>query len=190
MASRALQSSESREKKNRELLTIGRVRAPYGVKGWIHLTSSTEPAQNIFKYTPWWLKTRHGVKRVEIEEFRDGSKGYVVKFKNVHTRDDVEVLVNSDICVEPHCLPDAQDGEYYWKDLIGLDVITHFDRQELLLGQVVHLMETGSNDVLVVKPCDGSIDDRERLVPFIIDQFVIAVDSDNQQVMVDWDPSF
>ncbi|HAF90280.1 MAG TPA: 16S rRNA processing protein RimM, partial [Pseudomonas sp.] len=79
-----------------------------------------------------------------------------------------------------------EEGEYYWHQLQGLKVI---DALGQLLGVVDHLLETGANDVLVVKPCVGSLDDRERLLPYT-DQCVQQIDLVAGEMRVDWDADF
>lgn len=78
-------------------------------------------------------------------------------------------------------LPAPGAGEYYWNDLEGLEVR---NLQGESLGVVDHLMETGANDVLVVRG------ERERLIPFLQGQVVISVDLDEQRIQVDWDKDF
>jgi 16S rRNA processing protein RimM len=83
-------------------------------------------------------------------------------------------------------LPDLTEDEYYWYQLQGLSVI---DQLGQLLGTIDHLLETGANDVMVVKPCQGSLDDRERLLPYTA-QCVLAVDLDAGEMRVEWDADF
>ena len=83
-------------------------------------------------------------------------------------------------------MPDLAEDDYYWYQLQGLKVI---DLQEQLLGTVDHLLETGANDVMVVKPCAGSLDDRERLLPYTA-QCVLKVDLAAGEMRVDWDADF
>jgi 16S rRNA processing protein RimM len=78
-------------------------------------------------------------------------------------------------------MPDPAPGEYYWNDLLGLTVVT---LQNEPLGKVDHLLETGANDVLVVSG------DRERLIPFVLDDVVKRVDLDAGVIQVDWDKEF
>lgn len=91
-----------------------------------------------------------------------------------------------EICVPRSELPDLDEGEFYWHQLQGLRVI---DQNDQLLGQVDHLFETGANDVLVVKPCEGSLDERERLLPYT-DQCVLGIDLEQGEMRVDWDADF
>jgi 16S rRNA processing protein RimM len=84
-------------------------------------------------------------------------------------------------------LPDLEAGEYYWSQLENLLVYTE---SGVLLGRVSHLMETGANDVLVVKGTAESIDREQRLIPWLPDQVVKEVDLDSGLMRVDWDPDF
>ena len=87
-------------------------------------------------------------------------------------------------------MPELGEGEYYWRQLEGLKVVVRGDAGEQLLGRVDHLLETGANDVLAVVPCEGSIDQRERLVPWLPERVVMNVDLDAGVIRVDWDPAF
>lgn len=91
-----------------------------------------------------------------------------------------------DIAVSRAELPSLEQGEYYWHQLEGLTVAS----RGAILGEVDHLLETGANDVLVVKPCEGSIDARERLIPWVRGHYVLSVDLDRGVIEVDWDPEF
>ena len=91
--------------------------------------------------------------------------------------------MKTEIAINREQLPRPEAGEYYWQDLTGLQVRTVNDVD---LGKVTGLMETGANDVLVVKAEDG----RERLIPFIREQVVTQVDLEAGTMTVDWDPEF
>lgn len=176
------------EKSN--LVNVGRLTAVYGIKGWLKVHSYTEPAENLFDYHPWLLKTAHGIKQVEIDEVRPHGDAFVVHLVGVDDRDQAAGYAAVDIAVNKDQLPELDDGEYYWSQLEGLRVITEFQGAEKDLGKVLKLFETGANDVLVVQGDDQSIDQRERLVPYVPDQFVLSVDLEKGQIRVDWDPEF
>jgi len=89
--------------------------------------------------------------------------------------------MGSEIGIRRDQLPDTAPGVYYWGDLQGLEVVTGDGES---LGTVDHLIETGANDVLVVKG------DRERLIPFVLQQVVTRVDLDTGTIQVDWDKDF
>ena len=99
----------------------------------------------------------------------------------------VKEICGMDIYIDAKDLPKLEDGEFYWSQLEGLKVIT---KEGVLLGKVSQLMETGANDVLVVRGCEGSYDREERLIPYVPDQFVLNIDLDKQEMVVDWDPDF
>ncbi len=172
------------------LVNVGRLTAVYGIKGWLKVHSYTEPAENLFDYQPWLLKTAHGIKQVEIDEVRPHGDAFVVHLVGVDDRDQAAAFTAVDIAVNRDQLPELDEGEYYWSQLEGLRVITEYQGIEKDLGKVVKLFETGANDVLVVQGDEGSVDQRERLIPYVPDQFVLSIDLDKREIKVDWDPEF
>lgn len=178
----------SSEKSN--LVNVGRLTSVYGVKGWLKVHSYTDPAENLFEYHPWLLKTVHGVKQVEIDEVRPHGDAFVVHIVGIDDRDVAAVYTSVDIAVSHDVLPTLGEGEFYWSQLEGLAVITQYEGIEKRLGRVSKIFETGANDVLVVAPDDQSIDKRERLIPYVPEQFVLSVNLDVGEIRVDWDPEF
>ena len=172
------------------LVSVGRITSVFGVQGWVKIHSFTEPGDNLFEYAPWWLKTAHGVKQVEIDAYRPHGKGFVAHVKGVDDREQAALITAVDIAVERSELPALEQGEYYWHQLEGLAVFTRVAGNVQRLGCVAKLMETGANDVLVVAPDRDSIDDRERLIPYVPEQFVLAIDLEAGSLEVDWDPEF
>jgi 16S rRNA processing protein RimM len=173
-----------------KLIDVGRIAGVYGIKGWLKVQSFTQPADNLFDYYPWWLKTPHGVKQVEVGASRPHGKGYVVQLKGIGDRDVAAQYTGQVIAVEREQLPALEAGDYYWHQLQGLQVISHYQGQPRNLGRVAKLLETGANDVLVVAPDAESIDQRERLVPYVPEQYVLSVDLAAGRIGVDWDPEF
>jgi 16S rRNA processing protein RimM len=176
--------------KSSNLVNVGRITAVFGIKGWVKVHSYTEPQDNLFTYHPWLVKTQHGVKQVEIDEARPHGDSYVAHIKGVDDRDLAETYTASDIAVERELLPELDDGEYYWDQLEGLAVYSRYNGELQRFGVVSKIMETGANDVLVVQGDAQSIDQRERLIPYVPDQFVLSIDLDTRQMLVDWDPEF
>lgn len=168
-------------------LVVGRITSVYGVKGWVKLYSHTEPMEGIFEYSRWWLQTRNGWQSIELNQGRLQGRGLVASIKGYTDRDQVKEICGLDIYIDADELPQLDDGEYYWSQLEGLKVIT---KEGILLGKVDQLMETGANDVLVVQACEGSLDRSERLIPYVPGQYVLNVDLQQQQMLVDWDPTF
>lgn len=172
------------------LVNVGRITAVYGVKGWVKVHSYTEPQENLFEYHPWFLKTKHGVKKIEIDETRPHGDAFVAHIVGVDDRDLALQYTAADIAIERDLLPELDEGEYYWSQLEGLVVFTQFDGKRQRLGVVSKIMETGANDVLVVATDAESIDKRERLIPYVPEQFVLSVDLNAGEMLVDWDPEF
>lgn len=166
---------------------IGRITSVFGVKGWLKVFSYTAPKEGMLSYRDWTLL--HSGKRIslEIEDSRRQGPGIVVKFKGVDDRDMARNYCGADIVVPTEALPELPEGEFYWYQLEGLSVET-VDGE--CFGSVHHLLETGSNDVLVVMPTPASIDQKERLIPYLPDQVVKEIDLAAGKIVVDWDPEF
>jgi 16S rRNA processing protein RimM len=174
---------------------VGKLTSAYGIKGWIKVHSYTDPPENIFKYGQWFLADSNGNaadQEVGVDDFRHHGTGLVVHIKGTNTRDQASLLCQRLVVVDMGELPPLPPGEYYWQQLKGLQVLSCYGGNEsnpVLLGQIKDLMETGANDVIVVEPCDSSIDNRERLLPYVED-FVLKVDLESGTMLVDWDPGF
>jgi len=107
-------------------------------------------------------------------------------------------LGRAGIAVAAARLPQLEDGDFYHFQLVGLKVFSVYSCEEQsaraedgeLLGVISSVLETGANDVLTIRPCEGSMDDRERLVPYVPDLYVLDVNIKDAQMTVDWDPEF
>ncbi len=184
------EQSAGQEGKKSNLVNIGRVTTVFGVKGWLKVHSNTEPPERILDYSPWWLKTRHGVKKVEIDDGRPHGTAFVVHVKGLDDRELARDYCQVDIAVELDQIPTLDEGEFYWYQLHGLHVVSEYAGQSVNLGVVQRLMETGANDVLVVQGDVDSVDQRERLIPYIPELYVKSVDLVAGKMVVEWDPEF
>ena len=164
-----------------ERVILGKIAGIYGVRGWVKVFSETKPKENIFNYNPWQICIRGQWQTIEIIEGKSHGKGLIAHLESCDDRDLARQLVGAEIAIDKAQLPAPDEGEYYWADLVGLKVTT---LDGLELGQVDHLLETGANDVLVVKG------DRERLIPFVQGQYIHEVDMETGAIRVDWDPEF
>ena len=160
-------------------IALGYVSAVHGIKGWVKIHSWTRPMEAILQYQPWLLGEER--KPVKIVDGRKQGKGLAALLPGYNDREQAATLVGLQIFVRRDQLPATAAGEYYWSDLEGLEVKTTGGE---LLGRVERLMETGANDVLVIRG------DRDHLVPFIQGQYVKRVDLDDGLIEVDWDPEF
>lgn len=161
---------------------LGKIVGLHGVRGELKLESYTEPRTQIFSYQPWLMRSAAGEKTIADCRGRTQGKGLVAELPGIADRDAAAVLVGTEIWVMRSALPAPKPGEYYWSDLEGLEVVTV---EGVALGRVSHLVATGANDVLIVKDAE-----RERLIPFLVGQYVTKVDLDAGCLTVDWDPEF
>ena len=161
-------------------LVMGKISAPFGVRGWSKVTSFTEPPEGILKYKEWSVVKNGSVRTLKVLQSKPHGKFIVVQFDGIDDRDQAALLTHAEVQVQRDHLPES-DGGYYWADLIALKVVTE---DGVDLGVVDSLMETGANDVLVVKG------DKERLVPWIEEQVIVNVDLTSKVVTVNWDPDF
>ncbi len=167
---------------------MGRFGVVYGIKGWLKVISFTQDPESLFSYTPWFFRHKgQPWQPIAFEGYRRHGDGFIAKIKNIDVREEAQSLTNAEIGILGSSLPKLAEGEYRWRDLIGLAVV---NRDNYEFGQVSSMMETGSNDVMVVKakPND-EYGQKERLIPFL-PHVVDSVDLENQTIHVDWDPDF
>ncbi len=165
-----------------EQILVGKVSGVFGIKGWVKVFSYTQPRERIFSYSPWLLANSGELTSTKVLETRQQGKSLVARLQGIETREQAEALMGAEIKIERNQLPPLEPGEYYWQDLIGLTVE---DLSDQCLGRIAEMMETGANDVMIVRD-----ENREILIPWIRDQVVKQVDLEAGKVQVDWDPDF
>jgi 16S rRNA processing protein RimM len=183
-------------------MLIGKIVGCFGIKGWVKIHAYTDPVENFLAYGVCTVKAsdgRPGAHDNALLEFDSGhrqGKGLVAHIKGVDDRTLAESYKGLELWAPASGLPKLESGDYYWHQLSGLKVWcadqdskveagSEHDHR-VLLGVVDHLIETGANDVLVVKACEGSYDKKERLVPYLPDDVVTRVDLDEAVIEVDW----
>ena len=168
-----------------DMLLLGKVSGVFGVKGWVKLFSYTSPKQQIVKYAPVYLQTKQGWQIANILKGHKQGKGVVAQLEGIDDRDQAFHLIGTEIGIKHDQLPKLSGSSYYWTDLEGLSVIT---KDDVELGTVDWLFDTGGNDVLVIKPRHK--DGKKHMVPWIENDVVLSVDLEKARVIVDWDPDF
>ncbi|MDT7047696.1 ribosome maturation factor RimM [Providencia stuartii] len=169
-------------------IVLGKLGAAYGIRGWLKVFSSTEHAESIFDYQPWFIQRSGQWQHIELEDWKHHNKDIILKLKGVDDRDAATLLTNFEIVVDSAQLPELDNNEYYWKDLMGCQVVT---LQGYNLGTITDMMETGSNDVIMIKAnLKDAFGIKERLVPFLDGQVIKKVDLKSKLIEVDWDPGF
>ena len=171
-------------KESQDIVTVGRFGAVHGVKGFIRVHSFTHPRDNILNYQPWLVKCErtNEYESMTVRHVEQHSKGLIVKFERFANREQAQSLTNREIAIRQEQLPALDAGEYYWRDLIGLKVI---NLENIELGTVSRLIDTGSNDVLLTE--GGK---KQYCIPYILDEYVTNINLDTQEITVDWDEDF
>ena len=161
------------------MVVMGRVRAPHGLKGWIKIQPFTQTIEGLLDYPDWWLGAEGQWQQHRIAESAVHGSMVVARLDGFTDRDAAAGLRGRDVAVPRAAMPENPEGEYYWNDLLGMEVS---DRNAFELGVVARILETGANTVLVVVQGD-----KELLVPFIRD-VILNVDLKARQLVVDWEP--
>lgn len=162
-------------------VVIGRFGRPQGLKGFIRVISFTEPEQSIFEYSPWYQHHNGQWMPIALEGSVKQHNTLLVKVAGYEQREHLATLTHTEIWVARSQLPVLADGEYYWQDMLHMQVFT---QTGTLLGEITSLLSTGSNDVLVV--CG----EKRHLIPYVKGLYILSVDSTQHKMIVDWDEDF
>ena len=168
-------------------VVLGKIVGAYGVQGWVRVHPFADDPLAWGKLPAWWLgqgSNSEGSpdtawREVALKRGRVHLGAVVAQLEGVADRDAAEALKGTLVGVPREALPPAGDNEYYWDDLIGLEV---FNVRDVRLGKVESLIETGANDVLCVRGDDG----REHLLPFVA-ATVLDVDLAAKRIRVEWE---
>ncbi len=166
------------------MIVLGRVLAPYGVRGWLKIRPFGDDPAAWREMPQWWLGAEADGDHWQSfapEGLRQHGAAWIAKLVGIDDRDAAEGLAGRFVGAPREELPGNDGDEYYWADLIGLDVV---NEQGESLGSIDSLVETGAHQVLVVK--DGNSGEViERLLPFVA-QVVKGVDLTGGRVVVAW----
>jgi 16S rRNA processing protein RimM len=176
-----------------DAVEIGKVVAAWGVKGWIKVQPFASDPQALFSTKRWFVKPpedgavpRPGASAfptlLKIVEAREHGGAVVARVQEVDDRSGAEALKGARLFVSRASFPTADPDEYYWVDLIGLDVV---NRQGEALGRVLGLIDTGPHSVLRVAAAEGVSEEAERLIPFVA-AYVDDVNLAERRITVDW----
>ena len=155
---------------------MGRISAPFGVRGWIRVQPLTAATRNLLEYQTWWVGREGDWREFAVIEGKVQGRAVVAKLEGSDDRGAAALFRGKAVAVPRAALPRAQSGEYYWADLIGLRVVNAAAQD---FGRVTRILQTGANDVLVVEG------ERERLIPFIA-EVIRDVDLGSGVIRVEW----
>ena len=184
-----------------DALEVGRILDAWGVKGWVKILPHSTDPEALFSAKTWYLQTPDvkfrpgfslfsGTVSLKVDEAKIHSGAVVAKFSGLDDRDAAEALRGVRIFLSRSSFPAASADEYYWVDLIGLNVV---NREGAALGCVRDLMATGPHSVLCVEYAsaqeDGTSATAERMIPFVA-AYVDKVDIAGKCITVDWQPDY
>ena len=175
-----------------DAIEVGRISDAWGVKGWFKVLPFSDLPEALFSSKRWFLlptergiKTFEGVAKLSVKEAKEHSDTVVACAHEVLDRNGAEALRGCRIFIARSSFPTADTDEYYWVDLIGLDVV---NLQDEALGTVRELLSAGPQTVLVMEYLqDGKL--QERMIPFVA-AFVDDVDLVAKRIRVDWQPDY
>lgn len=179
-----------------DAIELGRFQEAWGLKGWLHILPHSADTEALFASTEWFLQPPEarfargfsafsGCVTVKIAEIKIHADDVVARIEGVDDRNAAEALKGVRIYVPRSAFPATPEGEYYWVDLIGLDVV---NREGVHMGIVRDLLTTGPNSVLVLEyteTVDGAERIAERMIPFV-SAYVDNVDQSTRRITVDW----
>jgi 16S rRNA processing protein RimM len=166
------------------LVVMGRIVAPYGIKGWVKIQPFTQQQQSLLDYSHWQVGQEDAWQLQSVEVAKVHGATVVAKLEGVANREQAVALQGMRIAVSRDDFPEPAANEFYWADLVGLKVV---NVAGMTLGSVARVFETGANDVLVVE--DGAAGNSERLLPFIA-PVIRQVDIAAGTIIVDWEADY
>ena len=184
-----------------DALEVGRILDAWGVKGWVKILPHSTDPEALFSAKTWYLQTPDakfrpgfslfsGTVSLKVDEAKIHSGTVVAKFSGIEDRNVAEALRGARIFLARSSFPAASTDEYYWVDLIGLNVV---NREGVALGCVRDLMTTGPQSVLCIEYTstqeDGTSISAERMIPFV-SAYVDKVDIAGKCITVDWQPDY
>jgi 16S rRNA processing protein RimM len=164
---------------------MGRMLAPYGIKGWLKARPYTAEPSALLDYDRWWLSARGGLeawKEFPVLSARIHADSVLVELAGLTDRESAAPWRGALVGIPRAALPRLRKGEYYWADLMGFAVV---NRGGEVLGTVAGMLDTAAHAVLRVEGDDG----RERLIP-LVPAFLDAIEPEARRVQVDWQLDF
>ena len=170
--------------KDRNIL-LGTIGKPYGLKGECYFYYFGKEPKNLNSYLE--LFTKDYSKVFQVKALREIKGRVIISFDNIVSRTEIEEYRNKELYISEDQLLDLDEGDFYWYQLESLKVL---NLEGDFLGLVSELMETGKNDVLVIKPTKDSIDSKTRLIPYVKEKVINSVDIEIQTITVNWPKEF
>jgi len=195
-----------------DAIEVGRIMGAWGIKGGLKLKAFAADPQALFSTKRWYIEPGEArgpvlpkpvpkpapnmasagqplrPRLLKVVQAREQGDSVVATVQDIEDRDAAQALAGWRVFVPRTSFPTPAEGEFYWVDLIGLDVV---NREGVPLGTVTGLLETGPHCVLQLQAPDGDTlaDGGQRMIPFV-DAYVLGVDLPGRRITVDWDASY
>ena len=160
-----------------EFILVASVGKPVGLKGWAKVNSFTRPPENLFNFKNFYLDKKGKKEILKIDQFSKSGKNYILKVESLNSIEEIEILKNKEIFIKAEDLPKLDEDKFYWKDLIGSEVINQSNES---LGEVIKIENHGASDLLFVKGVT------EQVIP-VTDEFFKSFDLQNKIIIVEWE---
>jgi len=168
-------------------ICIASIGKPRGLNGEFFINSFCDPKENLLKYSNFYIQDDL-IKNFEIEYIKKINLKMYAKIFGINDIDSIKSFTNLEIFINKNNLPELNEKEAYWYELIGMQVIDVKTKD--ILGIVENLNNYGSSDCLELAPTGLSIDNKKRLIPFISDKFISSINRKKSIIFVNWDKSF
>lgn len=157
---------------------IAKVGKPYGIRGFARLYSYSSSAKNIFNYTKLYILSDDNYVHINHTIKQIGDEKLIIAINNISSPEEISLYTNKNIYIDKIELK-ASKGEYYWHELISMPV---FDENKQAIGKIISIIETGSNDVLVIQ-----YEEKTFTIPYLLGQSIINIDIANNNIIVSKD---
>ena len=160
-----------------EKILIAKIQAHQGLNGWLKIYSYSESKKKFSNYKHFFVIKNETYVRLDVEDSQV-TKSIKIKFKNFSLREHSDEYIGKNLYIDREQLVELDDNQYYWNDLIGLDVYLEEGEQ---IGVIKDIIETGSNDVLVIKGSKGE----EILIPYVFGESIKKVILNEKKIIID-----
>ena len=165
-------------------ILLGKLGKPHGVKGFLYIHYYGEDPNILYDYEGLLLDDGTAVK---VDKLLLQKDRVILKFLETNSRNDAEKLRDKELFIKEDSLPVLENNQAYYFELEGLNV-KNLDNVDL--GRVKEILETNANDVLVIAPTKSSVDEKERLVPYVKDNVVKEINKIDKNILIDWSEDY
>ena len=165
-------------------ILLGKLGKPHGVKGFLYIHYYGEDPNKLYDYEGLLLDDGTSVK---VDKLLLQKDRVILKFLETNSRNDAEKLRDKELFIKEDSLPVLENNQAYYFELEGLNVK---NLDNVVLGRVKEILKTNANDVLVIEPTKSSVDEKERLVPYVKDNVVKEINKIDKTILIDWSEDY